>query len=169
MIDDKTLKRIEERYPGGVTSAEILDLFARHDVQLSEASLRKYVQLGLLPRSRRVGRKGKHQGSQGVYPVAVVRQIVRIKELVASHYTIDQIQREFFFMRSDVELLERTLDSIFDSLSRVAKERRGEAAVDVVARDVSEARDLASELVSRLIAIETRLTSRKEVGHVVAS
>ena len=35
-------------------------------MKFSEATLRKYVQLGLLPRSVRVGRKGKHQGSQGI-------------------------------------------------------------------------------------------------------
>ena len=65
--------------------------------------------LGLLPRSVRVGRKGKHQGSQGMYPVGVVRQIKRIKEMMASDFTIDEIQREFLFARSDIEETERTL------------------------------------------------------------
>ena len=44
-------------------------------VRLSEATFRKYVQAGLLPRSKRVGRKGKHRGSQGLYPVEAVRRI----------------------------------------------------------------------------------------------
>ena len=69
MIDDTTLSQLERTYAAGLTSVEILDVFASHDVSMSEATLRKYVQLGLLPRSVRVGRKGKHQGSQGVYPV----------------------------------------------------------------------------------------------------
>ena len=65
-INEATLSRIEKQHAGGLTSAEILDVFASHDIPLSEATLRKYVQLGLLPRSVRVGRKGKHQGSQGL-------------------------------------------------------------------------------------------------------
>ena len=97
MIDAQTLAQLEKAHAAGLTSAEILDVFARHDVQLSEATLRKYVQLGLLPRSVRVGRKGKHQGSQGIYPVSVVRQVLRIKQMMAESYTIEQIQREFLF------------------------------------------------------------------------
>src|SRR5688572_14330462 len=81
VLDERTLSNIEKESAAGLTSAEILDLFARHAIPLSEATLRKYVQLGLLPRSIRVGRKGKHQGSQGVYPVNVVRQILTIKRM----------------------------------------------------------------------------------------
>src|SRR5689334_14651235 len=102
VIDDRTLSRIETEHPSGLTSAEILDVLGRHGVALSEATLRKYIQLGLLPRSVRVGRKGKHQGSQGIYPVNVLRQILRIKQMMAQNYTIEQIQREFLFIRSDL-------------------------------------------------------------------
>ena len=88
-IDEATLSRIEKDHAAGLTSVEILDVFAQHGIALSEATLRKYVQLGLLPRSVRVGRKGKHQGSQGIYPVSVVRQILRIKQMMAERYTIE--------------------------------------------------------------------------------
>ena len=102
-LDDAKLRQIEKSHASGLTSAEILDLFATHGVRLSEATLRKYVQLGLLPRSVRVGQKGKHQGSKGVYPVSVVRQILQIKRMMAESYTIEQIQREIFFMRSELQ------------------------------------------------------------------
>jgi len=105
-MDEATLIEIERGHQKGFTSVEILDVLASHGVQLSEATLRKYVQLGLLPRSVRVGRKGKHQGSQGVYPVHVLRQILQIKRMMAESYTIEQIQREFLFIRNDVEQLE---------------------------------------------------------------
>src|SRR5688500_10925486 len=124
MIDAETLTQLEKAHGAGLSSAEILDVFARYDVQLSEATLRKYVQLGLLPRSVRVGRKGKHQGSQGIYPVSVVRQILRIKQMMAESYTIDQIQKEFLFMRSDIEQLEKLLDGIFKNLGGAIKQRR---------------------------------------------
>ena len=111
-------------------------------MQLSEATLRKYVQLGLLPRSVRVGRKGKHQGSQGIYPVSVVRQVLRIKQMMAESYTIDQIQREFLFIRSEVEQLESMLTRIFRTLDGVLKERKAERVSSAVQRDVGDARSL---------------------------
>jgi hypothetical protein len=168
-IDHTTLDRIETAHPAGLTSAEILDVFATHGIALSEATLRKYVQLGLLPRSVRVGRKGKHQGSQGIYPVSVVRQILRIKQMMAESFTIEQIQREFLFMRSDLEQLELTLGSIFRKLGEVVRQRRREAQGPSVAREVSEARTLSRDLLSRLEAIEARLTSRPRLERAAAS
>jgi hypothetical protein len=166
MIDAETLTQLEKAHAAGLSSVEILDVFARHDVQLSEATLRKYVQLGLLPRSVRVGRKGKHQGSQGIYPVGVVRQILRIKQMMAESYTIDQIQREFLFIRSEVEQLESMLSRIFRKLDAVLKERKIERATSAVQRDVGDARSLSKELMARLTAIETKLTSRSKLESV---
>lgn len=166
MIDAETLTQLEKAHVAGLSSAEILDVFARHDVQLSEATLRKYVQLGLLPRSVRVGRKGKHQGSQGIYPVSVVRQILRIKQMMAESYTIDQIQREFLFIRSEVEQLESMLSRIFKKLEGVLKERKAERVTSAVQRDVGDARSLSKELMARLTAIETKLTSRNRLESV---
>jgi len=168
MIDAETLAQLEKAHAAGLTSAEILDVFARHDVQLSEATLRKYVQLGLLPRSVRVGRKGKHQGSQGIYPVSVVRQVLRIKQMMAESYTIEQIQREFLFIRSEVEQLESMLARIFKTLDGVLKERKAERVSSVVQRDVGDARSLSKELMARLEAIETKLTTRSRLESVAS-
>lgn len=169
MLDERTMSAIEKESPDGLTSAEILDVFATHGVPLSEATLRKYVQLGLLPRSVRVGKKGKHQGSQGVYPVNVVRQIVMIKSMMAERFTIEQIQREFLFIRTDVEQLERTLESIFEKLTGVVKERRGEPGAQAVQREVIGARSLSKDLVARLEAIEAKLRTRTKMEDVAAS
>ncbi len=168
-IEETTLSRIEKRHAGGLTSAEILDVFATHGISLSEATLRKYVQLGLLPRSVRVGRKGKHQGSQGIYPVGVIRQILHIKQMMAESYTIEQIQREVLFMRSELQQLELTLDSLFSKLDGVIKERKRADTAQAVQRDVRDARALGKDLLVRLRAIETRLVSRANMEHVVAS
>lgn len=168
-IDESTIDRIERDHAAGLTSVEILDLFATAGVHLSEATLRKYVQLGLLPRSVRVGRKGKHQGSQGVYPVTVVRQILRIKQMMADDYTIEQIRRDVLFMRSDIEQLEATLDNIFTTLSRVVKERRSEPTAQAVVRDVEGAKALGRDLVVRLGAIESRLSAPSALRRVSAS
>lgn len=169
MIDPRTLSQIERSHAQGLTSAEILDVFARHSIPLSEATLRKYVQLGLLPRSVRIGKKGKHQGSQGVYPVGVVRQILRIKQMMSESYTIEQIQKEFLFIRSDVEQLEQLLDGIFNKLDEVRAERSRDHNAKTVARDVGDARSLSKDLLARLAAIETKLTSRTRIETVAAS
>ena len=169
MIDDPTLSQLERKYAAGLTSVEILDVFASHDVSLSEATLRKYVQLGLLPRSVRVGRKGKHQGSQGVYPVSVIRQILRIKQMMAESYTIEQIQREFLFIRNDVEQLEQMLSRIFKKLESVLKERKQERSAQAVHRDVLDARGISKDLMARLVAIEDKLTKRNRIESVAAS
>ncbi|MBS1152350.1 MAG: hypothetical protein H6Q89_4048, partial [Myxococcaceae bacterium] len=75
ILRPEELERIERDYASGVPARVILEIFRPRGVRLSEATFRKYVQAGLLPRSRRVGRKGKHRGSQGLYPVEAVRRI----------------------------------------------------------------------------------------------
>lgn len=167
-LSESDLRRVERQRPDGLTSSEILRVFAEVGVPLSEATLRKYVQLGLLPRSVRVGRKGKHQGSQGIYPVSVVRQIWQIKQMMANDYTIEQIQREVLFMRSDLELLDRTLGGIFLKLDGTLKGQRSDVLARLVTRKVNDAKTLSFELKSRLEAIERQLMT-KEVISVSAS
>lgn len=167
-LTESELRRLERQRPDGLTSSEILKVFAEVGVPLSEATLRKYVQLGLLPRSVRIGRKGKHQGSQGIYPVSVVRQIWQIKQMMANNYTIEQIQREVLFMRSDLDQLERTLGGIFDKLDGALKGQRSEVVARLVTRKVNDAKAMSSELQSRLESIERQLTT-KEVVSVTAS
>ncbi|WP_234023882.1 MerR family transcriptional regulator [Sorangium cellulosum] len=163
------LDRIEREHAQGITSSDILELFAVHGIKFSEATLRKYVQLGLLPRSVRVGRKGKHQGSQGMYPATVVRQIQRIKEMMAQDYTIEEIQREFLFVRGDIEELERAMAKVFSALRDAAKERRSETSGRAIAQDLASAETLARELVAKLALIEERLMAQARLTKQAAS
>ncbi len=169
-IPEDVLERIERDHASGLTSAEILDVLELHGLKFSEASLRKYVQLGLLPRSVRVGRKGKHQGSQGLYPVQVIRQIQRIKEMMAQDYTIEEIQREFLFVRGDIEELKRTLTKVFEALRDAALDHRAsEPANRAIKTDLSHAESIARELLAKLSMIEQRLTAQARLARVVAS
>ena len=70
---------LERSHPSGMSVQQIVDACAAQGERLTEATFRKYVQLGLLPRSVRVGKKGKHRGSQGLYPASVVGQLQRIR------------------------------------------------------------------------------------------
>lgn len=158
-FSEDELARIEREHAEGLTSEQIVTYFVKKNVKFTEATLRKYVQLGLLPRSRRVGLKGKHRGSQGMYPATCVRRIQHLKALMAQ-YTIEQIQREFLFVRGDIEELERTLERIFASLgTSVSKPQKGgEGTSRLATRELSDARAIAAELVAKLASIETRLT-----------
>ncbi len=92
LLKEEELRAIEGTYAEGITAVQIVDVFTSRGIKFSEASFRKYVQQGLLPRSKRVGRKGKHRGSLGVYPAKTIRRINSVKQLMADGYTIEEIQ-----------------------------------------------------------------------------
>lgn len=115
LLGPDELERIERDYAGGLPARAILEIFRPRGVQLSEATFRKYVQAGLLPRSRRVGRKGKHQGSRGLYPVEAVRRINVIKKMMAEGHTLQDIKRSFLYHRNHIDQLERDLSRVLDN------------------------------------------------------
>ena len=72
--------------------------------------------MGLLPRSRRVGRKGKHTGSTGLYPVSVVRRIALIKRMMAEGYTVEDIRGSFVTVANRLEDVEKGLTELVAEL-----------------------------------------------------
>jgi DNA-binding transcriptional MerR regulator len=98
--------RFEREHPRGVTSREVVALFQSRGGRLSAPTFRKYVQAGLLPRSRRVGRKGKHTGSTGLYPVAVIRRIDLIKRMMAEGFTLEDIRDSFVALKHRLDDVE---------------------------------------------------------------
>jgi hypothetical protein len=163
-IPESTLEQLERDRQAGITSAEILEVLVSHGFKFSEATFRKYVQMGLLPRSVRVGRKGKHQGSQGLYPATIVRRILAIKDMMAGNLTIEEIQKEFLFVRGDIEELERKLREIFDALKRAAKASKSEPAVRSITQDLASAEHLSRDLLDRLTNLEERLTAQSRLA-----
>ena len=115
------IARLEREHAAGIASGEVVRIFEARGARLSAATFRKYVQLGLLPRSRRVGRKGKHTGSTGVYPVAVVRRISLIKRMMAEGYTAEDIRGSFVTVRNRLEDAESGLHELVQELSRKAR------------------------------------------------
>src|SRR5688572_18547360 len=146
-IADAVLDEVEKAHPDGIPSQEILTFLEKHGIKFSEATLRKYVQLGLLPRSVRVGRKGKHRGSQGLYPVTTVRQILEIKRLLSEDYTIEEIRREYFLLRGEIETLEHRLGQLFDGIEVALKARPDDTATEHVKRDLKDVRAAAGGLI----------------------
>jgi hypothetical protein len=165
---DPDLSNLKQRYPEGMTTQQIVETFASRGQRLTEATFRKYVQLGMLPRSVRTGRKGKHRGSQGLYPVSIVRQIDLIRNLMSQGLTIEEIQREFPFLGSDIDDLDQQLGRVFSGIDQVASRAPKSGAADQVLRKaVNEARAAAEELLSTLRSIEERLVMRARMARAV--
>ena len=164
LLDERELQEIEKGWPDGLTSRQIVDVFETRGIRFSEATLRKYVQLGLLPRSVRVGRKGKHRGSCGVYPSHIVRRVNAVKGMMANNLTIEDIHRSFARFKEDIDGVEQDLRDLLASLEREAKtptsdspERRGD-----LEREIVEAKRAANELVRRITSLERRLSEREQ-------
>ena len=162
---DEELEALEQTHVDGMSVQQIVEAFTARGARLSEATYRKYVQLGLLPRSVRVGRKGKHRGSQGLYPATAVRQIDHIRRLMHQGFTMEEIQKEFLFVRGDIDALSRQLKRVYQAIEDAVHEQQTAGADDVGVGDaLHEVRELGKELVHKLEAIERRLTMRARMA-----
>lgn len=156
---------LEEAFSAGLTAQQVIEFFAARGEKLSEATFRKYVQLGLLPRSVRVARKGRGRGSQGLYPPTVVRQLARIRQLMANGFTIEEIQNEFLFIRRDIEALAGQLEQTLSAVQQAVARASDVHATDPgVTRALEESRALGEELVRKLEEIERRLSMRARMA-----
>ncbi len=139
----------------------MIDIFRGLGERLSEPTFRKYVQLGLLPRSRRVGRKGKHRGSVGVYPPGVVRRVNLIKAMMSEGLTLEAIRKSFVFFRNEIDTLERTLDEVLLDFERELGSRPlGVDERERISVELKAARNVGQALVRRIERIGSRLTER---------
>lgn len=158
LLSEAEIAAIEEEHPDGLTVVQVVEIFASRAVRFSEASFRKYVQQGLLPRSRRVGRKGKHRGSMGLYPVKTVRRINEIKRLMAEGYTIEEIQHQVLRFKVVMEQLEEGFSELFSRLEgELAAPRFDTRTRRSVKREIAEAREVADELMARLGELSSRV------------
>ena len=159
LLKDDELRAIEGTYRDGITAVQIVDVFTSRGIKFSEASFRKYVQQGLLPRSRRVGRKGKHRGSLGVYPAKTIRRINAVKQLMADGYTIEEIQGQFLLYTDLVEGVAEHLTELGTRLAADvtklddAKHRRE------IERELVDARRDGDRLVERLGDLTRRIAA----------
>jgi DNA-binding transcriptional MerR regulator len=168
-LSEKDIRAIEKEFPEGLTSVQVVDIFTSRGIRFSEATFRKYVQQGLLPRSRRVGRKGKHQGSMGLYPPTTVRRINSIKQLMAENYTIEDIQQQFLRFRDEVEGLTRSCELLFHGFDEeLGKSNLDAQAKRALGRDLADAKKVADDLVGRIEAIERRLGGTRQEGRATS-
>jgi DNA-binding transcriptional MerR regulator len=153
VLKEEELRAIETTYADGITAVQIVEVFTGRGIKFSEATFRKYVQQGLLPRSKRIGRKGKHRGSLGVYPAKTVRRINTVKQLMADGHTIEEIQGQFLLYTDLVEGVAEHLDELRSRLAadleRLAPTLEPNTRKQLE-RDLSEVRRDGDRLVERL-------------------
>src|SRR5438309_11817026 len=158
--------RLEATHPHGVSAAQIVDFFAPRGVKLAQATFRKYVQLGLLPRSRRVGEKGKHRGSRGLYPATAFRRISLIKSLMDDGMTLEDIRHSFIFFRGQLDDVERAFDDLFGALDKTLSEKGNLRASRrrELERLLNEGRHKAHQFVKDMERTVSQITAREETG-----
>jgi hypothetical protein len=138
---ESALQALERAHPQGLAVQQIVDAFDQA--------------------GDRLGRKGKHKGSQGLYPVTVIRRIDSIRRLMSQGYTIDQIQREFLVVSGDVEELTRSFERVVSAIERLLEARGGDALAE---RQLEEARALGDALLRKLDEIEQRMSMRARMA-----
>lgn len=168
-LSEQDLITIEKANADGLTSAQIIQIFQRRGIRFSEATFRKYVQLGLLPRCIRVGSKGKHRGSHGLYPSTTVRRINSIKGLMRESYTIEEIQRSFSNYKQQIDDIEAALEELFKGFLREMSPPRFDVARSrSLQRDIDEARRTAGSLIRQVQKIESQLVFPEKAFCVAA-
>lgn len=162
LLSDDEVREVEAAYADGITAAQVVDIFVSRGVRFSEASFRKYVQQGLLPRSRRVGRKGKHRGSLGVYPAKIVRRVNAIKRLMSENHTIEEIKQRFLRFTDVIENLEEGIAEVFSRLEEELQSDRFDAkSRRALKKELSDARKAADDLMRRLDGLSRRASSAR--------
>jgi DNA-binding transcriptional MerR regulator len=162
--DSDEFDALEQQFPQGVSAGQIVEFFEPRGVKLAQATFRKYVQLGLLPRSRRVGEKGKHRGSRGLYPTAAVRRIHLIKSLMDEGMTLEDIRRSFIFFRGQLDGVERALDELFAALDKSLTERPelGPSRRRQLERLLEGSRKQAADFVKEVERTVSEITAKEE-------
>ena len=126
LLSSTELRRVESKYAEGITSAAVVKLFKAKGERFSEATLRKYVQLGLLPTSRRVGIRGRHRGSSGLYPAIIVRLANEIKRALEAGQSLEDIRMGTIGLSGEVQSLRRAADQLLDRFAQAIQKQKGQ-------------------------------------------
>ncbi len=162
-LDEKEVFSLMEIHKEGITSAQVIKIFRDKGIRFSEATLRKYVQLGLLPRSHRVSvGAGKHRGSRGIYSVLVIKNINDIKKMMDDGLTLDDIARASMKFKREINGIDSGLQHLFKAMAHEVDGPRFDLTLKpVVEEEIHLAREEARSLILKLEKIDQALTRPK--------
>ncbi|AKU91113.1 MerR family transcriptional regulator [Vulgatibacter incomptus] len=166
LLTNEELSEIEREFDAaGVSARQVVELFQSRGAQLSEGTFRKYVQAGLLPRSRRVGRKGKNRGSRGVYPASIVRRLNAIKAMMAEGMTLEEIRGSFLFLRGELDVAEESLGALGQELARALSGAAvSEAQRTRLEQELKDVTKASTRLTTRLERLASRIVTARNAG-----
>jgi hypothetical protein len=160
-LSEEITKKLEQQYIDGITSVDVVKIFRDRGFRFSQSTFRKYVQLGLLPRSFRIsaGNKGKHRGSKGVYPFAVVKKINEIKRMMSEGLTLDDIVRASQKFSQEIIGLDSGLQKLFKEMKIEVDGPHFDLSIKPMLKmEIETARGAAKNLISQLEQIDEILT-----------
>jgi len=161
-LSEEELRQIERDHHEGLTIDEICRHYERTGERVSEPALRKYVQLGLMPKSRRVGRDdGK--GSRGLYPATAVRQLQELKALMR-RYSIEEIKRRGLGVSGEVDVLADSIERVCVQLQTAFAGGEGGASARGL-QELERARELGEQLIERLRITRSFVLLRARMEH----
>ena len=160
------LRTVEGTHQEGLTLVQILELFQTRGLKLSEATVRKYVQLGLIDRSKRVGEKGRHRGSRGVYPVDSIRRINEIKQLLAQDLTLAQIQSLLSFRRHQVRGVLGQLRDLHQQLEEALENQAEERGAEALHKEVQALSQTLRKLTGHVEKVEKLVAAQRGMVHI---
>lgn len=162
LLTEQELLKFEKENPEGVALPKILEFLEKKGVSFSEATFRKYVQLGLLERSRRIGRKGKHQGSMGIYPSTTLRKINEIRRMISANYTIEDIQRSFLRFKNEIDTLSRVAGQLLQSFMQEIEFCKEPSRQKSLSKEISFLEKEVESLIERISILERQIVSPRE-------
>ena len=158
-LTKKEIEKYEKSHPDGISSPEVITIFESKGVKLSEATFRKYIQLGLLPRSKRIGRKGKYRGSRGIYPISIIRKINTIKIMMDEGFTLDDISQGFLLYQNRIEVVSSEIKKIFSELeNEIKKSVENKSEKKKISKEMISNRRNAVDLLTKLEKISAQIS-----------
>jgi len=163
LLNAAEIRQIEKDYREGISSGVVVDLFKARGERFSEATLRKYVQLDLLPKSKRVGTRGRHKGSSGLYPVEIVRLINEIKKALEEGATLEEIRNSDVGLTGEIQRLRRVSAHVLERLNEAIEQKedktRGQLgrSLDKHRRSVDRQIEELEEFATRIGGASNRL------------
>ena len=149
------VKKIADRFGEGISSKEIVKIFQNKGIRFSEATFRKYVQMGLVERCRRVGQKGKHRGSHGLYPISTINRINSIKKMISGDVTLEQLKGSYFSLRQKLEEVDRILNDVSGDIKEMCEEKGKRERHDVqLSREVENIKKNGQRVIRSLEKLE---------------
>jgi hypothetical protein len=162
ILTDAEIKRLERKHAAGVPSRAIVDAFQSKGARFSEATLRKYVQLGLLPKSQRVGSRGRHKGSTGVYPVMILRLVNDIKSALDKGSTLEEVRVGRVALEGEVDALRIASGRTIDRFREAAETYPDKQARAGLRREIDEHRRAAEGVMRDLERFAARLARKPQ-------